>query len=211
MVKKILFQGDSITDSTWKRDGGLSDLNPGRFGYGYVLLTAAKLMAADPSREVICYNRGCSGHRIVDLYARWKIDAINLKPDMISILIGVNDTWHEFARQNGVEVERYETIYRMLLEWTVKELPEVKLVLCEPFALLSEIVTPAWLEEIGRRSLVVQKLAKEFNAVFVPFQEVLNEAAAKAGDNSRILLDGVHPTIIGAQIMSDQWLKCVEC
>ena len=209
MIKTILFQGDSITDA--RRDRECTNGYGPDMGSGYAALIAGKLLAANLDREFSCINRGISGNRVVDLYARWKIDALNLKPDLISILIGVNDTWHEFANGNGVELDRYEKIYRMLLEWTVKELPEVKLVLCEPFALLSEIVTPAWLEEIGRRSLVVQKLAKEFNAVFVPFQEVLNEAAAKAGDNSRILLDGVHPTVIGAQIMSDQWLKCVEC
>ena len=208
MIKKILFQGDSITDARRDREGiensGVS------MGCGYAILVAGKLLAANIDREFSCVNRGISGNRVVDLYARWKSDALNLKPDLISILIGVNDTWHEFSRQNGVEVERYEKIYRMLLEWTKAELPEVRLVLCEPFCLLSEIVTPEWIAEVKQRGEIVKKLAAEFDATFVPLQQQLEDAAAKAGDNLKILRDGVHPTLLGAQIIADQWLKIVD-
>ena len=208
MIKTILFQGDSITDA--KRDRELPDCYSQTMGSGYVALTAGKLLAANLGREFCCINRGISGNRIVDLYARWKRDAINLKPDLISILVGVNDTWHEIASQNGVELPRYEKIYRMLLEWTREELPDVKLVLCEPFSLLSEIVTPEWMAEVAQRGEIVKKLAAEFDAVFVPLQNVLENAAVEAKDNLKILRDGVHPTLVGAQIISDQWLKFVE-
>ena len=208
MIKTILFQGDSITDA--RRDRECTNGFGPDMGSGYAVLAAGKLLAENPGKSFRCINRGISGNRIVDLYARWKTDALNLKPDVISILVGVNDTWHEFAYQNGVDPERYETIYRMLLEWTRRELPEVKLVLCEPFCLLSEIVTAEWLTEMKQRSRIVKKLASEFNAVFVPLQTLLEEAAAKAGDNLVILRDGVHPTLAGAQIIADQWLKYVE-
>ena len=114
MIKTVLFQGDSITDA--RRDREAPDGDSSRIGYGYVALVAGKLLARNIGKEFNCINRGISGNRVVDLYARWKIDALNLKPDLLSILVGVNDTWHEFSRQNGVEVERYEKIYRMLLE-----------------------------------------------------------------------------------------------
>ena len=208
MIKKILFQGDSITDA--RRDRECANGYGPDMGSGYAALVAGKLLAANLDREFSCINRGISGNRVVDLYARWKIDALNLKPDLISILIGVNDTWHEFANENGVELDRYEKIYRMLLEWTRSELPEVKLVLCEPFSLLSEIVTPEWLAEVRCRGRIVEKLAAEFGAVFVPLQSVLEDAAVRAGDNLEILRDGVHPTLAGAQIIADQWLKNVE-
>ena len=208
MVKKILFQGDSITDARRSRD--CENNFAASMGCGYATLIAGKLLAANLDREFSCFNRGISGDRVVDLYARWKVDALNLKPDLISILIGVNDTWHEFAQQNGVELDRYEKIYRMLLEWTKAELPEVRLVLCEPFCLKSELVTDEWIAEVAQRSRIVEKLASEFGAVFVPLQKVLEEAAAKAKDNLKILRDGVHPALAGAQIIADQWLKFVE-
>ena len=208
MIKTVLFQGDSITDA--KRDREAVEGNTSSTGTGYVALVAGKLLAKNIGKEFNCINRGISGNRVVDLYARWKVDALNLKPDLLSILVGVNDTWHEFAWQNGVEPDRYEKVYRMLLEWTKAELPEVKLVLCEPFCLLSELVTTEWLEEVRQRGTIVKKLAEEFGATFVPLQQLLEDAAAKAGDNLKILRDGVHPTLLGAQIIADQWLKIVE-
>ena len=102
-------------------------------------------------------NRGISGNRIVDLYARIKSDVINLKPDVISVLIGVNDTWHEFGSQNGVSVPKYETIYRMFLEEVTAELPGVQWVLCEPFVLDCGVVVEGWRDEIDQRRAVVAK------------------------------------------------------
>ena len=208
MIKTVLFQGDSITDA--RRDREAVEGNTSSTGTGYVALVAGKLLARNIGKEFNCINRGISGNRVVDLYARWKVDALNLKPDLLSILVGVNDTWHEFAWQNGVEVERYEHIYRMLLEWTKAELPNVKLVLCEPFCLHSELVTQEWVAEVRQRGEVVKKLAAEFDATFDPLQQLLEDAAAKAGDNLKILRDGVHPTLLGAQIIADQWLKIVD-
>ena len=114
-MKTILFQGDSITDASRfkeiENDGDV--FIPRAFGSGYANAVAARLLLAHPEKNLRMVNRGISGHRVVDLYARWKIDALNLKPDIISILIGVNDVWHEFSRQNGVEPERFEQIYDM--------------------------------------------------------------------------------------------------
>ena len=123
----ILFQGDSITDCG--RDRNAAGPNAG-LGEGYAAMAATALLNRKGGGRLQIYNRGISGNRIVDLYARWKIDGLNLEPDVISILIGVNDTWHEFGSRNGVEVPRYEQFYRMLLEWTVRDRPGVKLVLC---------------------------------------------------------------------------------
>ena len=208
MIKTILFQGDSITDARRDREAAIgSGLD---MGCGYVALTAGKLLAANLGREFCCINRGNGGNKVVDLYARWKIDALNLKPDLISILVGVNDSLHEVNRKNGIELPRYEQIYRMLLEWTKQELPEVKLVLCEPFSLESECVSKESYDDILARGEIVKRLAADFDATFVPLQAALEAAAALAKDNLKILRDGVHPTLAGAQIISDQWLKCVE-
>ena len=133
MSKIVVFQGDSVTDSL--RNQAL-DLPPNQeLGYGYVSQIAAELLERSPENDWKIYNKGISGHRIVDLYARWKRDALNIQPDILTILIGVNDTWHEFHSKNGVELDRYEQFFRMLLEWTRKELPETKLILMEPFVL----------------------------------------------------------------------------
>jgi lysophospholipase L1-like esterase len=199
----ILFQGDSITDCGRGRDK--IEPNSG-LGSGYPCLIAAKLLCDKAEEHLNFYNLGISGNRIVDLYARWKSDALNLHPDVISILIGVNDTWHEFGNKNGVEVPRYEQFYRMLLEWTVKSRPNVKLVLCEPFVLVCGAVSAEWLPEINQRREVVRKLAKEFNAIFIPYQEIF-DAALKQAPAEYWLRDGVHPTLAGHQLMAEAWLK----
>ena len=128
---KILFYGDSITDAGRTRD--LDVPNKG-LGGGYVSYIANQLFEKSLTDYDI-YNTGISGNRIVDLYARIKIDCWNIKPDLLSILIGINDIWHEVKRHNGVEIDRFEKVYRMLLEDTKKALPETKIMLLEPFVL----------------------------------------------------------------------------
>jgi lysophospholipase L1-like esterase len=199
--KVILFQGDSITDCGRDKEKGTNN------GRGYAHLVSAHLMFHEPY-QFKCINRGISGNRVVDLYARWKVDCLNLKPDVLSILIGVNDTWHsKVERDNGVEVERYKLIYDMLLEWTVKTLPQIKLVLMEPFVLETGAVSADWLPEIAARGAVVKELAEKYNAVFIPCQQIVNDAAAKAGSADLILRDGVHPSLMGHQVLADAWLK----
>lgn len=204
--KRILFQGDSITDCGRSRD--CSNANTA-LGPGYVNFIAGELLNRMPEKGLQIYNRGISGNRVVDLYARWKIDALNLKPDLISILIGVNDTWHGKNNDNGVEPERYQKIYRMLLEWTKAELPAVKLVLCQPFVLLTGAVSADWLPEVAQRGEIVKSLAEEFGAVYVPFQEALSAAEKKAPANYW-LGDGVHPTVAGHKLMAETWLEAAS-
>lgn len=170
-------------------------------------MIAARLLADHLDKELNVYNRGISGNRVVDLYARWKCDTLNLNPAVLSILIGVNDSWHEYSNRNGVEVPRYAQFYRMLLDWTLEKLPETKLVLCEPFVLEFGFITPEWVAEMKERQEVVRGLAAEYGAVFVPLQQMLIEAAKKAGAPEKILGDGVHPTLLGHQLIADAWLK----
>ena len=200
MPARILFQGDSITDCDRRRDTDAAEVRRPELGRGYVAIIASKLQGWE------ALNRGISGNRVVDLYARWKPDALHLKPDAISILIGVNDTWHEFRSRNGVEVPRYNVIYRMLLEWTRTVLPEVKLILCEPFVLPCGVVGPGWREEIDERRRVVKSLAEEFGTAFVPFQEAFDHALA--GHPAEYwAADGVHPTPAGHDLMAACWLQ----
>lgn len=203
----ILFQGDSITDAGRNRD--IADPNrPAALGSGYANLIASHLLQQQPQDNLRFFNRGISGNRVTDLYARWKVDAINLQPDLLSILIGVNDTWHEFMYGNGVEVDRYTAIYRMLLDYTKERLPNVQLVLCEPFVLHCGVVTDGWITEMDERRKVVRELAGEYDALFVPFQSVLDEALSDAGPDYWAA-DGVHPTPAGHRLLADAWLSTV--
>ena len=202
----ILFQGDSITDAG--RDRNQAGANAG-LGTGYALFIAAQVRADQPRAGLQFYNRGISGNRIVDLYARIKSDAINLKPNILSVLIGVNDTWHEFGGQNGVDVPKFERVYREFLTEVRAAVPAVKYVLCEPFVLPCGVVTKDWIAEMDQRRVVVKKLAGEFSAKFVPFQTMFDHAVKQAPPDYWAG-DGVHPSPAGHMLMARTWLKEVE-
>ena len=203
----ILFQGDSISDIN--RSVDVKDANHNRvLGIGFCNYIAARLLRERPADKLKFYNKAIGGNRIVDLYARWKIDALNLKPDVISILIGINDTWHRFSKQNGVDPRRYETVYRMLLEDTKEHLPKVRLILCEPFAYRCGVVTEEWIEELVQRQQTVKKLAEEFGAIFVPFQSALDKVLESAPPEYWVG-DGVHPTLAGHWVLAECWYEAV--
>ncbi len=201
---KIVFFGDSITDML--RNYEAAPYTAYAFGQGYAFLASAELMAKYPGRFEIL-NRGISGNRIVDLYQRIKCDVWNHKPDVLSILIGVNDVWHEIARQNGVEIDRFEKVYRMIIEDTKKVLPDIKIILMEPY-ILEGISTKDEFEkfkEVYKYAEVVKKLANEYNLTFVPLQEKFNTLAKENGAEC-YMKDGVHPDPAGARVIADEWL-----
>lgn len=204
---KVLFYGDSITDAG--RNYGML-YGEEAMGYGYVKYAAAGLRERGLAEEEII-NRGISGNRIVDLYARIKMDCWNHTPDLISILIGVNDVWHEVDWKNGVELDRFEKMYRILIEDTQKALPNVKLLLCEPFVLEGTATSAKFDQflEVYKYAEVVQKLAKEYGLYFLPLQETLTSAAVKA-TAAEYLADGVHPAEAGAKLIASEWLKAFD-
>ena len=206
-MQTILFQGDSITDCGRAYDATVYN-HPAQVGRGYVNCAASRLLLSNPGAYTII-NKGVSGNRVVDLYARWKMDALNLNPDIISIHIGVNDVWHEKSRQNGVDNKRFDQVYRMLLDWTLETLPNVKLLIMEPFALPSDIVTEEFIGEVKERAEIARKVAADYNAIFLPLQEKL-ENAAKLAPYSYWLYDGVHPAPAGNQLIADEWIKAAE-
>lgn len=203
---KILFYGDSITDMNRNREAADGDVFS--YGVGYPNFIVGELSYLHPTKYTFV-NRGVSGDRIVDLYARIKRDVWNDEPDVLSILIGVNDVWHEVAFQNGVELSRWERIYRMLIEDTLTRLPNVKLMICEPFVLEGSATSGENYQrflEVREYAKVAKKLAEEYHARFVPLQEKFDEAAAKYG-GERYLFDGVHPTAAGAKLIATEWIK----
>ena len=158
-MKKILFQGDSITDAGRSREDD-SDV-----GQGYPIFVKAELSFESPN-EYEFINRGISGNRVVDLYARIKADIINLKPDVMSILIGVNDVWHEIGNKNGVDAEKYYKIYSMLIEEITAALPDINIMILEPFVLRGEGTNGAYDDfrpDVEKRAEKAKLIAEKYN------------------------------------------------
>ncbi len=201
-MKTILFQGDSITDASRTRE------NDTHMGVGYPTLIAAQLGYENPGKYRFL-NRGVSGDRIVDLYARIKADIINLEPDYLSILIGINDVWHEVGWRNGVSAEKYYTIYNMMLDEIQEALPKTRILILEPFILKGSATEEKWevmRPETEKRAEKARAAADSHHLVFVPLQERFDEAARKAPE-SYWLRDGVHPTAVGHELIKQAWLE----
>ena len=204
----ILFQGDSITDAGRDRGREGNPNEPRPLGGGYVFMIASHLLAERADANLKIYNRGISGHKVFQLAERWDKDCISLKPNLVSILIGVNDIWHKLNGQYNGTIEIYEKDYRALLARTKKELPGVKLVVCEPFVLRCGAVNESWFPEFDQRRAVAKKLAEELKLDFVPFQSMFDEAV-KLAEPSYWAGDGVHPTLAGHALMSKTWREVV--
>ncbi len=203
---KIVFFGDSVTDCGRAREKERQIYNS-RYGFGYVMQAAGRLFLRDPVGYEIL-NRGISGNRVPDLYARVKPDVWNENPDVLSILIGINDLWHGIHPINaGVELPRFEKCYRALIEETRERLPETKIMLMEPFVLRGSETEERFseFEKVYEYAAVVKKLAEEYGLWFVPLQKELYDAAEKYG--YVFLRDGVHPTVEGSALIADIWLR----
>lgn len=199
---KILFQGDSITDA------GRSRENDTNLGGGYPLLVKASLGFEKPGQYEFI-NRGISGNRIVDVYARIKSDIINLKPDIMSILIGVNDVWHEFGNENGVCAEKYFKIYDMLIDEVKTALPDIKIMILEPFVLKGPFTEERWESfdfEVKKRAEMAKKIAEKYNLPYIELQNGLDELSRNI-DTTYWVSDGVHPTPMGHEYIKQQWIK----
>lgn len=210
-MKKILFQGDSITDCYRPRD------NDSYLGAGYPELVSGE-MQYKYGKKYEFINRGISGNRVTDLFARVKSDIINLKPDYLSILIGVNDVWHEIESNNGVSTENYEKIYSMLIETISSELPNLKIMIMEPF--VSEYIATSsdeehpyrwetFRNEVSEKAATAKRIAEKYKLPFISLQERFDEAEKKIGVES-VTTDGVHPTPGGHKLIADEWINCFE-
>lgn len=203
---KILFYGDSITDMGRRREyDNLSD-TAFSYGVGYPVFVAGELHRHPDRYEVI--NRGIAGNEIVDLYARVGADVWNHNPDVLSVLIGINDLWHQISLKAGVELERWIRMYKLLIEDTKKRFPNIKLVICEPF-MLRGCGTEEYYQhftKIKEYASAAKRIAEEYGAYFLPLQEVLEEATARAKPDT-YLYDGIHPTAAGAKLIADEWLR----
>jgi lysophospholipase L1-like esterase len=199
---RILFQGDSITDGNRGRSADPNHI----LGHGYAFIIAAKFGSAMAASDLTFINRGISGNTVLDLEKRWQKDTLDLKPDILSILIGVND------KGKGVPMDQYEQVYDKLLTDTRAANPGIKLVLCQPFVVNHLAKTPpsgSPNADIVQRQQIVAKLAKKHGAALVPFQKALDDACKRA-PAIHWIWDDVHPTYSGHQVLADEWERVVR-
>jgi len=197
----VLLQGDSITDA------GRSRTDDNDLGGGYAGMVAAWVSAAWPEQHVRFVNRGISGNRAKDLRARWQSDCLDLRPDLVSIMIGINDTWRHYDSNDPTSAEAFETSCRSILK-DVRGKLDAQIVLCEPFLLPVPPDRAAWRVDLDPKIAVVRKLAREFEATLVPLDGIFAQASTRR-EPAFWAPDGVHPTPAGHALIAQAWLRAV--
>ncbi|WP_186755985.1 SGNH/GDSL hydrolase family protein [Echinicola salinicaeni] len=205
---RVLFQGDSITDGNRGRNMDLNHI----MGHGYAFSIASRIGADFPEKNWEFFNRGISGNTVTDLQGRWSKDALDLKPDLLSVLVGINDAGqHVRNPEKGPQFEVFETAYRDILTQSRIQNPDLIIVMGLPFVypIGSRIpVYDAYEKDVLRRKEIVQKLAQEFDALLVDYSSAFDKAFEKAPPEYWIW-DGVHPTVAGHEVMTKAWLATV--
>jgi lysophospholipase L1-like esterase len=205
----ILFQGDSITDAGRKKDNADPN-NASALGSGYAMTGASELLYKYADKNLKIYNRGISGNKVYQLAERWQKDCLDLKPNVLSILIGVNDFWHTLVNNYKGTVDTYRTDFTTLLNRTKQTLPDVKLIIGEPFAVTGvKAVDEKWYPAFNDYRAAAREIAQSFGAVFIPYQSVFDKAQQSA-PGAYWTQDGVHPTLAGARLMAHAWLEAVK-
>lgn len=200
----VLFQGDSITDCGRDREDitSLSEGYPGIVAKMYNLLF--------PDNEVTFINKGISGNRVIDLLDRYDTDFKAIKPDFISILIGINDTWRRYDSNEPTSTEQFEANYRKLLEKIKLDMPNCKIMMIEPYVLNSLTDRAAWREDLDPKIQVARKLAKEYANYYLPLDGIFAKAEATRYNCKQLAEDGVHPNPLGHGIIAEEYLKALD-
>ncbi len=198
---KILFQGDSITDC------GRDYANPYHLGAGYANYTARMIRENFPEMELEFFNLGIGGHRTADLKARWQTDCIDIQPDIVSIMIGINDVWRAFDSADPTSVKEFEDNYRFLLS-EIKSKTSAKIVIIEPFVLHDTADKHNWHEDLYLKIAATRRLAEEFSDAYVPMNGLFTAKSvgykAFGKSPSYWAADGVHPTEEGAYFIAGE-------
>ncbi|MCW0481856.1 GDSL-type esterase/lipase family protein [Gaoshiqia sediminis] len=204
----FLFQGDSITDGKWGRNNDPNHI----LGHGYVFSVASRIGADFPQSGFSFYNRGISGNKVSDLDKRWSTDTLALKPDVLSLLIGINDVGALVANQpDAGDLEAFGRVYRKLLKTSLEINPDLLLVLGIPFVFpvgARKEKWELWHEATLARAQIIRMIAEEFDAILIDFASLF-EQAQKSTPIDYWIWDGVHPTVFGHELMAREWIKQV--
>lgn len=206
--RTVLFQGDSITDGGRSHDNDWNHV----LGQGYVFLVSSQLWYNHTERPMMFYNRGVSGNTVDDLLSRWSTDAIDIKPDILSIMVGVNDVHRVIHNINPKSVSDFRAAYQTLLQKTKEALPNTRIVLCEPFILpVGQVKDDQvnWQREMKPRQAIVKEMSALFNTVYIPLQEAFLSASKKKPTDYWIW-DGMHPMPAGHQLIAQEWIRTVK-
>ena len=207
-MKKILFLGDSLTDMWRNRERNMEVAS--NYGTGYVFDITGQLMYENPG-EYQVINQGISGNKITDLYSRYKKDVIEEKPDVLTILIGVNDVWHGLTDPSlTTPLKTFEELYLKIIADVKSQLPNIKIFLMEPF-FIHGVATDQFFEQfkdVYKYASIVKEVAKKTNSVFVPLQASFDKHSK--GAEEQFLYDGVHTNPAGAYLIAQEWLKAFK-
>ena len=201
----ILFFGDSITDCG--RDRAAKPGDAAGWGAGYVHQIAATLSAQDPTDQLVFTNKGIGGNRIYDLEARLDADVLAHEPDIVSILIGINDVWRRYDSGLVSDVDEFAASYRRVVEQISAD--GAQLVLLEPFVLPVPEDRRAWREDLDPKINIVRDLAREFGATLVPLDGIFAAASCQR-ESAFWAQDGVHPTPAGHALIARAWIDAME-
>lgn len=223
--RRVLFIGDSITDGGWGNSGGHATASDQRshgdmnhiFGHGYMEMCAAHLMSTYAQRDYRFFNRGISGNTLYDLQARWQTDALDLNPDVVSILVGTNDI-HEFLSDTtctAFDFARWESTYRLLLDQLRQHNPEVVIIIGTPF-----VAKAGWVgaapdfsrrqQLVGQLADITRRIARDYQAMLIPYDHLFKSIQPSAPRDNYWIWDGIHPTTAGHRRMADLWLKSTK-
>ncbi|WP_161879691.1 SGNH/GDSL hydrolase family protein [Alkalibacterium sp. MB6] len=201
----LLFIGDSTTDA------GRDRMNPESMGQGFPLLISAALQNVFPEKRLTFINRGIGGDKLVDLKNRWEEDCLNLNPDIVTVMIGINDTWSNESKADGPseeELDEFESNYRFLLK-SLHQRTDAKVILMEPFVLPFPKDRVYWRADLDKRIHVVRKMAGEYQTELIPLDGLLNAAGLKNGFSYYTGDDGVHPTVAGHGFIAKTWIDSI--
>lgn len=198
---RILFQGDSITDA------GRDRQDPRRLGNGYPHYAAQLLATRFPDSDLEFLNLGISGNRSVDLVERWQEDCIDRKPDVVSIMIGINDTWRAFDQNDPTTAEQFEQNYRTILT-AVREHTCARILILEPYLLRNEPGKDAWRADLNPKIDVTRRLALEFADAYIPTDGLLAAASVEQSP-THWSEDGVHPNEQGARLIAAYYAEAI--
>lgn len=207
----FLFQGDSITDGNRGRNSDPNHI----MGHGYAFSIATRLGCDFPEKNLTFINRGISGNKVTDLEKRWKEDCLDLKPDVLSVLIGINDSSSAIVNNpmiSTVTPEIFDEVYRLVLDQAVKQNPDIILVLSQPFVFKNKSTEKNWeqrLADLTERQEIVEKIAEDYNAIFVKLQDAFDKACKRAPAEYWIW-DGIHPTVAGHELITREWLRQIR-